>query len=195
MKRTVERETSMDMSIRLGRVWWTGFKVFCRWCAFGIVLTLLWLPLAVLTNFLGDSTACERAVSVLVLLLAPIPFYFASKYLCLLGDGNRPAPQGEAGPSAGVKRDRYPLGMKILVSTGAAFLAGCVLSPPDPLTGITTGGMMALLCGVSLVILARFAFMKSASRPMQTLVCALVCLAAVLSMLCLFYGLSYSGRL
>lgn len=183
----------MDMSIRLGRVWWTGFKVFCRWCAFWIVLGVFSLPLTVLMCCLA-GTGARAAGFVLVLLLAPIPFYFASKYLCLLGDESRPSPQGEAGPPAGVECEGLPLSAKILVSTGVAFFSGSLLPTPDPLSCIMAGGMMALLCGVSLAILTRFAFMKSASRSMQTLVCALVCLAAVLSMLCLLSGLSYLRR-
>lgn len=166
----------------------------CLWFAFGIVLTLLWLPLAILASFLGDSAACEWTVSVLVLLLAPIPFYFTSKYLCLLGDENRPTPQGEAGPSGAAQRKGYPPSAKILVSAGVAFFSGTLLPSPDLVSQISTGGMMVFLCGVSLAILARFAFMKSASRSMQTLVCALVCLVAVLFTLCLLFGLSHSGR-
>ena len=46
------------------------------------------------------------------------------------------------------------------------------------------GAMAAFLCAVPLLILARFTFLRTASKPVHTLVCSLVCLVAILSLMC-----------
>jgi hypothetical protein len=71
---------------------------------------------------------------------------------------------------------------KIVVSTVVAFLVGfLLLAPPDLISQLVCGLLVAFLCGVPLVVLGRFAFLKSASSSVQTLVCVLVWLIAVLS--------------
>jgi hypothetical protein len=87
------RTMSMELPLRLGRMWWAGFKVLCRWCAFGIVLSVLWLPLAGLTRLVGDHVGRNLGIA-LTIVIAPIPFYLTSRYLLLLGDED----QAEAGP-------------------------------------------------------------------------------------------------
>lgn len=60
-----------------------------------------------------------------------------------------------------------------------------VLAPsPDPFTVLFNCAAAAFLCAVPLLILARFEFLKSASRPVHTLVCVLVCLAVILPVEC-----------
>lgn len=71
---------------------------------------------------------------------------------------------------------------KIIIATAVAFVIGNLLGPPDLISQLTFGAMAALLCVVPLLVLARLAFVKAASRPMHTLVCALVCIISVLSM-------------
>jgi predicted PurR-regulated permease PerM len=71
---------------------------------------------------------------------------------------------------------------KIVISTVAAFLVGFfLLTPPDLISQLVCGVLAAFLCGVPLAVLGRFAFLKSASASVHTLVCVLVCLIAVLS--------------
>jgi hypothetical protein len=71
---------------------------------------------------------------------------------------------------------------KIVISTVAAFLVGFFLPAPfDFISQLFCGVLAAFLCGVPLAVLGRFAFLKSASAPVHTLVCVLVWLIAVLS--------------
>jgi hypothetical protein len=73
---------------------------------------------------------------------------------------------------------------KIAASAAVALVAGYMLSPPDPLRAIVFGGAAAILCAIPLLVLARFEFLKAASRPIHTLICVLVCLIAILSLAC-----------
>jgi len=177
----------METSLRLAQMWWAGFKVFCRWCAFGIVVWMLWLPLAGLSYLVGDHVDRKLAF-VLMILLVPIPFYFASKYLLLLGDRDQDKTGDEGGSGEAAGRVGGTLGTKIIISMAVALLCGYLLSPPDLISEIVIGVPTALLCGVSLLVLSRFRFMKSASRSAQTLVCALTCAAAVLLVVLLLFG-------
>ena len=74
---------------------------------------------------------------------------------------------------------------KIAISTIAAFFLGLMFGPPDPLTLLVLGVEAAFFCAVPLLILARRDFVKSASGPVHTLVCVLVCMVALLSVECL----------
>ena len=70
---------------------------------------------------------------------------------------------------------------KIVIATVAAFLiSGWGLSGPDPFTAIVLGFAAAVLCLVPLLILAGRKFVQRSPSAMQTLVCVLVCMAAVL---------------
>jgi hypothetical protein len=80
--------TSREWPLRFVYLWRTGFRVPCRWGAFGLVLGALWLPVAGLTSLI-DSHAGRSTGVVFMILIAPIPFYFASRYLLLLGDRDR----------------------------------------------------------------------------------------------------------
>ncbi len=78
------------------------------------------------------------------------------------------------------------MGLKILIAAIIAwFVGGFLLSPsPDPFSALVGGALAAFLCAVPLLILARFAFLRTASKPMHTLVCSLVCLVAILFLMC-----------
>jgi len=70
---------------------------------------------------------------------------------------------------------------KIIIATAVAFIIGNLLGPPDLISQLTFGAMAAFLCAVPLLVLARLAFVKTASQPMHTLVCVLVCIISALS--------------
>lgn len=71
--------------------------------------------------------------------------------------------------------------MKIIISTIIAFYIGYLLSPPDIVTGLFNGIVAAFICCLTLLILARFKFVKSSPNSMHTLVCILVCMVSSLS--------------
>ena len=73
---------------------------------------------------------------------------------------------------------------KIIIATVTAYVVGCLLGPPDMISQLTLGMMTAVICAVPLLVLVRFAFVKSASPPMHTLVCVLVCMLSVLLVFC-----------
>ncbi len=73
----------MELTLRFIHIWWAGFKVFCRWAAFLIVLTILWLPATALVGLVGDYVGQTLGVAFLVL-VGPITFYLTSRYLLLL---------------------------------------------------------------------------------------------------------------
>ncbi len=75
---------------------------------------------------------------------------------------------------------------KIAISTVVAcFVVALLCAPsPDPFSMLVLGGAAAFFCAVPLLIFARFAFMRTASKPVHTLVCVLVCLVAILSVEC-----------
>ena len=64
---------------------------------------------------------------------------------------------------------------KTVIATAIAFFIGSLFAPPDLISQLTFGAMAAFLCAVPLLVLARLAFVKTASQPMHTLVCVLVC--------------------
>lgn len=73
---------------------------------------------------------------------------------------------------------------KIIITIVTAYVIGYLLGPPDMISQLTLGMMTAAVCAVPLLVLARLAFVKSASPPMQTLVCVLVCMLSVLLVFC-----------
>lgn len=176
------REASMELALRFAHVWWAGFKVLCRWFAFYIVLGALWLPLAGIAYLVQDYTDGTFIV-ILAVLIAPVGFYLASRYLLLLGDEDHPQEPTERPAEVSERRD-YGLRRKIAMSAAAAYAATVVLTPsPDPYSALVAGApAAAVLCGVSLLILSRLRFVRSASKPMQTLICVLVCLISALAM-------------
>jgi hypothetical protein len=173
----------MELPLRLAHMWWAGFKVLCRWAAFLIVLTILWLPTAALVSLVGDSVGQTLGVAFL-LLVAPIIFYLTSRYLLLLGDESQDAVANEERPTDAGERRGYGLRRKIAISMAAAFVSSAIFAPvPDMISCLILGTIAAFLCGVPLLILSRFPFMKSASSRVQTLVCVLVYLVAMLATL------------
>lgn len=71
--------------LKIVYIWWTGFKVLCRWCAFAIVLTILSAPAMALADFV-HSRAGYVVGMIFLLFIVPIVFCLTSKYLLLLGD-------------------------------------------------------------------------------------------------------------
>lgn len=175
----------MEMTLRLGRIWWAGFKVMCRWYAFAVVLAVVFLPLTGIIAgiaYLDPDYSNSSFLLPVFLLIAPIPFYLTSRYLLLLEDRQPPSGVAESPGAAGEQRD-YGLRMKIAVSVAAIFAGSVFLTPsPDPFSGLVLGTAGAILCGVSLLLLSRLRFVKSASKSMQTLICVLVCLLSLLAM-------------
>ncbi len=85
---------------------------------------------------------------------------------------------------------------KIVITTIIAFFVGPQLAfpVPDPASFLIGGAMAAFLCAVPLLILARFAFVKTAAKPVHTLVCSLVCMIAILLLLCYALALQVSSQ-
>lgn len=77
---------------------------------------------------------------------------------------------------------------KILISVVAAFYIASLFAPQDRVSQLINGALGAALCGVLLLILPRFRFMKSASPAVHTLVCTVACLIAILSVACYVTG-------
>jgi len=75
---------------------------------------------------------------------------------------------------------------RIVIAIMIAFVVGPQLaySGRDPFNFLVGGSEAALLCAVPLLILARSAFMKTASKSVQTLVCGLICVVAILLLTC-----------
>jgi hypothetical protein len=84
--------------------------------------------------------------------------------------------------------------LKILIATVIAWWGGFVLAPNDIPSALVCGTLAAFLCAVPLLILGRFAFVKTASKPVHTLVCSLVCLSAILLLTCYMLGLSLRSQ-
>jgi hypothetical protein len=182
------REASMELTLRFAHMWWAGFKVFCRWCAFGMVLWAVGLPIGGLIYLIGLIGADSTLSVVFAILITPIAFYFTSKYLDLLGDENRAVVEDNENPTESTGRRGYPLRMKIVMSAAVVYLSSFVFTPsPDPFSSLVFGTPAAFLCAVSLLILSRFNFLKSSSKSVQTLVCVLVCLVSVLAVACLLF--------
>jgi hypothetical protein len=89
--------------------------VFCRWAAFCLVLTVLWLPMVALVNLVGDVAGRILGTAFLVL-VAPIVFYLTSRYLLLLGDEDRATVENKGGPTDAGERRGYGLGRKITIT-------------------------------------------------------------------------------
>jgi len=181
------RERNQVLLLRLGRIWWAGVKVFCRWGAFWIVLGLLWLPAAILIHLVGEQAGRILAVAFLVLCV-PVVFYLSSRYLLLLGEDDRDVHEPQESSSPVVETADRRIRAKIGVSAFVAFFIILLWSPPDRITQFTLGGLAALLCAVPLLILTRLRFMKSASPAVHTLVATLLCMLAVLFVVCLTFA-------
>jgi hypothetical protein len=188
----------MELTLRFAHMWWAGFKVFCRWCVFWIVLTLLltvlWLPFTELTSVIGDYAA-RTLGGISLVLIVPLIFNLTSQYLLLLGSDIQGVTKGREGPLDAAEQKKLALRGKIVTSTGVAFLSGFFVSPPDLVSALANDAVIAFLCAVPLLILARFPFLQSASNRRQTLICAIICLAAILAFVCLLLiSRSYSPQ-
>jgi hypothetical protein len=70
---------------------------------------------------------------------------------------------------------------KIVISVVVTFVIAGLFAPPDLVAQWMNGALGAALCGVLLLILSRLRSVKSASPAVHTLVCAVACLIAILS--------------
>jgi len=80
---------------------------------------------------------------------------------------------------------------RIIISTVVGFIVGAsplVVPSADLFTQLVSSVTAAFLCAVSLFVLSRFHFLKSAAGSVQTLVCVLVCMLASSVMMCFFMG-------
>lgn len=168
--------------LKFVRIWWLGFKVFCRWTAFYVVLAIVFLPAAGLVALVGDNAGgiLSIALAVVMILVVPIVFYLTSKYLLLLVDDDHTVAEGEENPPQAGTGSNRRMRDKIVISTVVAFCISSWLSPPDAVAALVLGFESAFLCGAALLILARSNFMKSSPRSIQALVCVLVCILSVL---------------
>jgi hypothetical protein len=165
--------------IKYTKIWWEGFKIFCGLFAFGIVLFIVELPILALTGLVGEVAG--RIIGIVFLVfLTPIIFYFISRYLVFWsGEERKLIKSDDDATDAGEKSNRVMRG-KIIISSVIAFIVAAILSPPDPIAALTLGTGLAFLCAVTLLVLARFKFMKSSPSSMHTVVSILVCTVLVL---------------
>lgn len=82
---------------------------------------------------------------------------------------------------------------KIIVATTVAFVIGALLSPPEAISQLISGVTGGVLCATPLLVLRRFSFVQTASAPIHTLVCVLVCMVSVLAMFCYVLGLKIAS--
>ena len=177
----------MDLTLRFAHMWWAGFKAFCRWCAFGIVLWILSLPImgfAYLIGYFAGNYVGSIFSTVFLVLVVPVVFYLISRHLLLLTDKERAVEGATGNPATVSGRRDHGLRSKILWSMAIAYSSAFFFGPPDLISQFVFGIPAALLCGLSLLILSRFNFMKSSSKSVHTLVCVLVCLISVLFITC-----------
>ncbi len=83
---------------------------------------------------------------------------------------------------------------KIIISTAVSFYIWGLLGPPDHISQVVFGIMGAILCAIPLLILSRCEFVKSASKPVHTLVCVLVCMISILTVTCHMEWLRIKGQ-
>jgi len=180
-------KTNQGLLLRLAGIWWAGVKLLLQWVAVGIVATIFLLPVVLLIYFVGEQ-AGRVLLGAFYVLCMPIIVCLTSRYLYLFGEGDRVVNEHQGGPSPVTESNEGKMRTKIATSVAVAFLiAVLLLSGPDPFSALSNGVIAALLCGIPLLVLARFHFMKSASPSVHTLVAALVCVLAVLLLACLLF--------
>jgi len=178
--------------LKLVRIWWVGCKVACRWGAFYMVLTILFLPVVGLTVLVGDYAGgiLSVALAVVIVLIVPIVFYLTSKYLILLGDDDRDVAQGEENqPPSGTGSNAQMIGriMKkstliiMLVAAPYAFLVmAAILTPsPDVISQIALAIPMMVVCGILAFVISRFKSFGQTPESIKRLIVVLVCLLSI----------------
>ena len=75
-----------SLLLSVARVWWEGVKVFGRWVAFSIALSLLFTPMAWLLAR-AESALGNVAAGVILVVLGPVIFFACSRYLNLMRNG------------------------------------------------------------------------------------------------------------
>jgi hypothetical protein len=172
--------------IKYVKIWWAGVKVFCRWCAFWIVLFILWLPAMALTDLVGTYAGYIFGMVVL-LLIVPIIFFLTSKYLLLLGDEEQPVRDGnEDSTSVDGKRNgetgrsillRKPLLLFIILLSFS--IASVIITPPDPITQVSAIAVMVIIFGILIFIISRFKSFAQTPETIKILIVALACLLSI----------------
>lgn len=184
--------------LKFVRIWWAGFKVFCRWMAFYIVLAIVFLPAAGLVVLVGDNAGgiFSVALVLVIILVVPIVFYLASKYLLLLSDDDRDVAQGEENPPPSGTGSNAQMRGRILkrstviimlVAAPYAFLVvAAILTPsPDAFSQIAMALMMTVICGILAFIVSRFKSFGQTPESIKRLIVAFVCLLSITMTVCI----------
>jgi hypothetical protein len=69
---------------------------------------------------------------------------------------------------------------KIIIYSIIAFVLSFLLGPSDIISQFMLGLLSVFFCVITLLILARFSFVKVSSPSMKTLVCILICIISIL---------------
>lgn len=180
--------TNQEPLLRLVGIWWAGAKLFLQWFAVQIVVTIFCLPVIPVIYFVGEQAGLV-VIGAFCVLCMPVIVCLTARYLHLLGEDDRDASEHQGGSIPATKTNAGTIRRKIAISMAVAFLlAPLLLTPsPDPFSALTGGLIAALLCGVPLLVLARFPFMKSASPSVHTLIAGLVCFLAIVLLACLLF--------
>ena len=86
---------------KYAKIWWEGFKIFCGWSLFEIILLPLWLPAMALHNFFGEVTGSIIGF-VLAIPIVPIIFFLTFKFLLLFIDQEQNNAESD-GDSTGIE--------------------------------------------------------------------------------------------
>lgn len=189
-KESVESTSAnQDLFPRLAEIWWAGARLLLQWFAVGIVAGIVSLPVMLVIGLIGGTVGL-LILGIFLVVAWPILVGLTARYLHLFGQGERGANDRQGGTNPVVGCGEGGLRRRIAAGMVVAFLLGMLmLSPsPDPLSALILGTAAAILCVVPLLVLARSRLMKSASPSVQTLIVALVCILAVLLLLCLLFA-------
>ena len=183
--------------LKFVRIWWAGFKVCCRWLAFYIVLAIVFLPFAGLDALIGNNAGRILAVPLVlfIILVVPIVFYLASKYLHLLGDDDRDVARGEQSPPPPGAESNAQMGdgimkkttvRRMLLAAPAGFLImAAILTPsPDVFSQVVMAFMMTLVCWTLAFIISRFKSFAQTPESVKRLIVVFVCLLSITMTVC-----------
>jgi len=180
---------------RLAQIWWVGFKVMCRWFAFGIVLTVLFFPATALSEFV-HSLAGHIVSIIYVLLIVPIVFYITSRYLLLLGDNapdmthdsesaSKADQHGQKVPEVQVSQTTakpvFPAALLLLL---VLTTAATVITPPDVVVQVVAAAEMVIVYGIVIFIISRFKSFKQTPETIKKMIMVLLCLLSVSIVFC-----------
>ncbi len=71
------------------RIWWEGVKVFTRWLAFSIALSVLFTPVTWLL-MRAENALGNIAAGIILVVLGPVAFFACSRYLNLMRGNELP---------------------------------------------------------------------------------------------------------